>query len=101
MTMKEKSISMLFLSLFVLMLGINSTEFVWDIPSHSELTLAIDWEPESESEETENGAEDPDKILLAILVEFDLIESHKAVKRMPKEWYPIHQEIFLPPPERS
>lgn len=100
MTMKERITSILFLSLFVLMLGINCIQFTWDIPSHSEIALSIDWESESESEDTENGAEDPDKIVSNALFEFDTIKINSAPKGMHKNLHPVHQEIHLPPPER-
>lgn len=99
--MKDRLISILFLSTLGLTFVATTAEFVFCDAPLLELALTVEWETESESEDNEKELEDVDKIVLSFSYELNNDETiHEPLSAF-ESFGSIHRKIHLPPPERG
>lgn len=99
--MKERLISILFLSTLGLMFVATSAEYAFCDAPLTKLTLKVEWETESESEDSEKELEDVDKIILSFSYGLNNGQIIHISSNAFESFGSIHRKIHLPPPERA
>ena len=99
--MKRSHIATLFLSLFGLMIIVSTVDHFHNLIATTDVTSSLDWDSESESEDTEKEIEDVDKIITRTYTPLFISSISILDKQVYQRIHTIHGEIHSPPPELS